>query len=352
MFQGFKLSLIDNKRKVGVDCLRGIAVTLVMLYHFNGLFKYGYLGVDLFFAISGYLVGGQLIKKVSSGDRLDFFNFFIKRGFKIWPSYYFFFGVAFVLTTYFIVFFGVENKVEINELPRYLLWYRNFRGEPFHFVFDHVWTLCIEEHFYIILPLFLLVFGRISKKINLTLFWLMILGVFGSLLFKFFIYYYTNSRVTYLMTFSHLDGFSWGILIAYLEMKGKLIMSNLASILVVLLGIGGIVLSLYLDDSKFILGYTQLYAYSIISVCSGLILLGFLAIKNHFLTVPFRFIGYYSYNIYLWNGLISVFLVRNFGYNSLTFAMYILFSLFVGVLTTYFIEERFLKLRDKILRPK
>ena len=81
-------TLQDPARNSCVDVFRALAIMAVVLFHFEGLLPYGNIGVDLFFVISGLLVGGLLIRQLHTGTRIRFFKFFLQRGFKIWPSYY------------------------------------------------------------------------------------------------------------------------------------------------------------------------------------------------------------------------------------------------------------------------
>ena len=72
---------VKIERIESIDFFRGLAVLLVIFYHYKNMIPYGYLGVDLFFIISGYLVGGVLIQRALE-DRLEFWKFILQRGFK------------------------------------------------------------------------------------------------------------------------------------------------------------------------------------------------------------------------------------------------------------------------------
>lgn len=81
--------VINNPDRISsVDIFRGIAIIAVVIYHFNHHLPFGYLGVDLFFLVSGLLVSGILTKDLENGTKINFLKFFLQRGFKIWPSYY------------------------------------------------------------------------------------------------------------------------------------------------------------------------------------------------------------------------------------------------------------------------
>ena len=146
-------TLHEKGRISSVDIFRSIAIISVVVYHFNKTLPFGYTGVDLFFVISGLLVGGLLTKQFQQGEKVNFFKFVLQRGFKIWPSYYTFLLVGTLLA---IGLYGKSNPeqiIQVWDFKRYVFFYQNYTGQPFHWSFDHVWSLCVEEHFYIMLPL-------------------------------------------------------------------------------------------------------------------------------------------------------------------------------------------------------
>ena len=95
-----------------LDVLRGVAILLVLMYHpavryaspseilwiASALIRVGWTGVNLFFVLSGFLVGGMLLAEVEGCRRLDIRRFLVRRAFKIWPSYYVLLGVTAIQT--------------------------------------------------------------------------------------------------------------------------------------------------------------------------------------------------------------------------------------------------------------
>ena len=91
-----------NSRLLPLDFLRGVAILLVLMRHsplasskvgyiaypFALIGRMGWTGVDLFFVLSGFLIGGLLFREIATRETLDIKRFIIRRGFKIWPSYY------------------------------------------------------------------------------------------------------------------------------------------------------------------------------------------------------------------------------------------------------------------------
>ena len=119
--------------------------------------RFGWTGVDLFFVLSGFLVGGLLFAELRAKGHLDVRRFLVRRGFKIWPSYYVYLAVAAMLIK--IDLGGPPLKyartITVSLLPN-LAHAQNYLGTPLY----HTWSLAVEEHFYLLLPIALLVLPR------------------------------------------------------------------------------------------------------------------------------------------------------------------------------------------------
>jgi peptidoglycan/LPS O-acetylase OafA/YrhL len=148
-----------------LDGWRGFAVIGVILFHGrSGFFRdnseamklsaHGYLGVNLFFAISGFLICGLLLKEYESDGGINLRRFYLRRCFRILPPYYAMLAVLCVLSILGAI------RLNYSDLPACLLFYRNYTplGIDFQggFYTAHFWTLAIEEHFYLIFPMLLL----------------------------------------------------------------------------------------------------------------------------------------------------------------------------------------------------
>jgi peptidoglycan/LPS O-acetylase OafA/YrhL len=148
-----------------LDGWRALAVIGVILFHGRiGFFhEYGLgarlaarggLGVDIFFAISGFLICGLLLDELAKSDRINLGRFYVRRAFRILPPYY--------AALAGICLAGLFAAVPVNysNLPSCLLFYRNYTpvGIDYHggYFTAHFWSLAVEEHFYLLFPLFLL----------------------------------------------------------------------------------------------------------------------------------------------------------------------------------------------------
>lgn len=163
----------DNKAAIrlpGLDTLRAAAIILVLAYHYMvvvsgrntfGFFTdIGWAGVDLFFVLSGYLIGNQILSPIALGQDFSLKAFYIKRMLRTLPNYYF------ILAIYFI-FPSQLGGEETASIWRFLTFTQNFGLRPGQ-TFTHSWSLCIEEQFYLILPAIVLMVASFkgSKKLG------------------------------------------------------------------------------------------------------------------------------------------------------------------------------------------
>lgn len=144
-------------RLPGLDLLRAIAVVWVMLFHafllgglgpdWSWLSRFGWMGVDLFFVLSGFLIGGQVLAPLAAGRPLSFADFYRRRAFRILPAY----GV--VLLAY-LAWPGLREAPGMEPAWKFLTFTLNL-GIDYgrNAAFSHAWSLCVEEHFYALFPL-------------------------------------------------------------------------------------------------------------------------------------------------------------------------------------------------------
>jgi len=116
--------------------------------------KVGWMGVDLFFVLSGYLIGSQLLKPMRDGRGVDVLGFYRKRAYRILPAYL-------VVLAMYRLWPGWREDTGMSPLWQFLTFTENlFVDYGKNHAFSHVWSLCVEEHFYLLLPLIVLVLSR------------------------------------------------------------------------------------------------------------------------------------------------------------------------------------------------
>lgn len=163
------------KRNHGLDTLRSVAILFVFAYHyqvfvsgrptFGWISTVGWVGVDLFFVLSGYLIGNQLFAGVASGRSLSLASFYIRRLLRTLPNYYV------VLALYFLLP-GIMGGKEPPPLWRFVTFTQNIGLQP-GTAFSHAWSLCIEEQFYLLLPLLIVAARRFGAGLPIRTAWRM-----------------------------------------------------------------------------------------------------------------------------------------------------------------------------------
>jgi peptidoglycan/LPS O-acetylase OafA/YrhL len=160
---------LDAARLRGLDLLRAAAIVLVMMSHYTGfvagapvfgaLGAVGWAGVDLFFVLSGYLIGNQLLAPVVRGETLSLKVFFARRLLRTLPNYY-------VVLAMYVLLPHAPIAGSVSGLPplwKMLSFTQNI-GLAYGQTFSHSWSLCIEEQFYVVLPLAVLAFARFKRS--------------------------------------------------------------------------------------------------------------------------------------------------------------------------------------------
>lgn len=142
-----------NIRNHGLDTLRSVAIILVFLFHYSSfcsqpvfgtLGRVGWAGVDLFFVLSGYLIGNQIFSILLTQQYFSLKIFYFRRLLRTLPNY------LFILGLYFIIPLFREQHLT-TPIWKFLTFTQNF-GLSYS-AFSHAWSLCLEEQFYLIFPL-------------------------------------------------------------------------------------------------------------------------------------------------------------------------------------------------------
>jgi peptidoglycan/LPS O-acetylase OafA/YrhL len=147
-----------------LDGWRGIAVLLVLAAHFGdqthpsvSFFTPGRLGVNIFFAISGYLIFHLLLEEENANGKINLAAFYVRRAFRILPPL-----LCYLTVISAARIAGLLVHVEKREVAASLFFFRNYQMtmQRRAFYTGHFWSLAIEEHFYLIFPVLLIFLGR------------------------------------------------------------------------------------------------------------------------------------------------------------------------------------------------
>lgn len=348
-----------NRRLVQLDFTRGIAILMVMGYHFVTipthvlafrviefpLKQFGWAGVDLFFVLSGFLVGGLLIGELFRTGSLRIGRFVKRRGFKIWPAYY----------GYLLFQLATRHFPPSTFLLANLLHLQNYMGTSL----GHTWTLAVEEHFYLILP-FLLVWIYSSPCLRTKTIPVFVLICMGVLCIRTLMVFALGSTRVWEYTHTRLDSLMFGVLLSHLYHFHETFFAACCRRRLLLSGItvcGILFLSLTPETSTTMhtIGYTVNY------LCSGAFVLLMLGLDGPIVRgFPYRAIaavGLYSYSIYLWHlsvrmpllHLCTLIPIPNSARWIILFVAQYGSAIILGVVMSKLIEWPFLRLRDKLV---
>lgn len=341
------------RREIELDFLRGIAILVVLDFHFAprleylgrasvlfyplqwiGIPHFGWAGVDIFFVLSGFLVGGLLIKERLTHGRIAPGRFLIRRAFKIWPQYYFFLAVIVALHPHW---FGTLRGNLLN--------IQNYTGTPL----EHTWSLAVEEHFYLLLIVILVL--AVATHLRTRTLSIVLAIMAAAVTVHRVISIYRGNQGLYL-THMRIDALLFGVLLALAYHHRPELFTRLQRPrwLLPLVPAVAILSTHFQSPLAVSLG---IFAADLSGV--ALLLLCYRHCPHKGPVYRFvAWIGLYSYGIYLWHesvlgptSKIAAHLPHTAGAVFLSIAPWI-FAIGLGVLTTNLIESPSLRLRDRL----
>lgn len=333
-----------------IDGLRSIAVLPVILFHAGiTIFSGGYIGVDVFFVISGYLITLMIISETEN-DQFSLMLFYERRIRRIIPALFFVMLVClpfawFMMMPYELKNFSQSLVAVVFFASNILFWQESnyFEPESDQKPFLHTWSLAVEEQFYIFFPLLIIVFWRFGKQKNLLL---LTLIASVSLIFSDF-QSKTDPQSNFYLTPSRVWELLFGSMVAiYISDKG-IIKNNFLS----LMGLSLIIFSIFFfnENTRFpsflalipVIGTCMVIMFSHQETLTAKILSSFIPVQ----------IGLISYSAYLWHQPIFAFArIRSFDHPSvLLMSVLALTSLIFAFFSWKYVETPF---RNKDKYPK
>ena len=339
----------------GLDGLRGVSILLVLALHLNIVLPYtpvpgGFLGVDIFFVISGFLITSLLEEEQQQKGQISVRDFYTRRALRLSPAVaavlIFTCLVAAILGSFSAL--GVTAFRLLSTIGYFTNWQRYLEPQARDWFLGHFWSLSIEEQFYLVWPVTLIVLNRVRAGRGATLL-LLLAGISTSCLLKAWLYTHgaTEERLFYgsdtradalligcllslMLKWRHLTWLS-GQALRWLARISSFILTSLA-----LVG-GGL--------SFFYFG-----GFTLVALASGLLVLRSIANPPALLTVPpLLWIGKRAYGLYIWHYPIFLLCSRYIPKPLNTFAA-ILMTFAVALVSYRYIESPFLRIKRKYTR--
>ncbi len=367
-----------------LDGIRAIAVILVMLFHYR-IYDFGsagvgvgWIGVQLFFVLSGFLITRILLEDKHTDFKFYLKRFYWRRSLRIFPLY---FGYLAAIS---LLFFATRQPSFLGDMLPFLYTYtfnftRLFPDWQHSPLYTHLWSLSVEEQFYLFWPF--LIYMCSQKQLKVAI----IIILIGCFIFRFgfgyYLLHYSNlhteaaGEALYWFTLSHLDAFAIGGAIPVFRLHekipkpGKWLIGSVV-VLAMACGLNAWALSGHQPNFDFSslglpiggMGYKQyVWSYTLLNTFFALLVLYLLTRKNSkgFLTHPIMVsIGRVSYGIYLFHwAILAAFsvLVEKLPFivpSIILFVTYFLIVYGVALLSFNYYEKIFLKLKDHVFTKK
>ena len=321
---------VSDRRIPSLDGLRAISITLVILSHLvqwrhlsmRVIGSYGSLGVFIFFVLSGYLITNLLLREQERTSSISLRTFYIRRAFRIFPAAFVFLAVVVILywrqmRWYHIAaaFFYVAN------MDRWRPW-----------VFGHLWSLSIEEQFYLLWPFAIKRWFRHKAAILLCVFW--VSPIFQAAMYAFKVH----------------NGLAGSLPVYASQLAIGCLLAIFAPTLPRISGRAALGMTAILILSPFFAANTPSRTLFLLFVLNPLLHLSIAGLVLHVIQVPYRFLnwspvtwlGKISYSLYLWQELFCSNAALHRG------SVLVLPALACAALSYYLVEQPMLRLRDRM----
>jgi peptidoglycan/LPS O-acetylase OafA/YrhL len=346
--------------------LRGLAILLVVFLHnfrFMNYFFFGWLGVDLFFVLSGFLITGILVDSLGQPHFLR--NFYLRRIFRIFPLFYlalvlFLFIVPAIKSLHVNAAYYQENQAWIwTYLQNWLFIFRAPYGDQ---VLLHTWSLAVEEQFYLFWPLIILLLRKPGRLLVFSLVLLILTGLARYLVWSFHVEELAYSS---LYTFTRIDGLCIGAMVALLVRSHPGFIPKYTTPVVLLMA--GVNFAFYfLNGARgFTLPYLAFVGYTTFAVLFGLLVYECVQEKSVWVRLllgnrVMRFFGRISYGLYVYHWPVYILLfdyLKNWAIREqivsgkaaelLSAVLSTIAAIIISVLSYRYFESYFLKFKKR-----
>lgn len=338
---------------VYLDVLRFFSFFLIFLHHCNFLtyidaidkpllriYPRFHLGVQLFFCLSAFLLTHLAYAEYAASKQFSQFRFLVRRGLRIYPLYFLFVAIAFLVVPLF-------QQVTLPPLAPYLLFYNNFYTGIGLFMLGFLWSIAVEEQFYIFYSFVLKFLFRWLLPVALAL-------IAGYIIFRSL--YAVHAAPDGHHTLNYLPCFALGIITAILfnsrwHSMLKRWFTGWHMVLLYVFGFWLLFAAFPLYRFQWFNTYEHIF-YALV-FCSIILHLSFVQGKKHRVEQALVYLGRRTYGLYIWHGLVLTIIYKKMprqfldNYFTLVFFIALVPTILLAVISYRFWEEPFLRLKRK-----
>ncbi|MBS1793182.1 MAG: acyltransferase [Acidobacteria bacterium] len=348
-----------------LDGMRAVAVLLVVFFHaihiLPGLQPYlngGFLGVDVFFVLSGFLITSILLQEFDRTGSISFKNFYVRRFLRLMPAYWLHLAVLFLLGG--VLFTAAESEIlyaNHNFLYAFAYltnWQRALNGSGITGLLSHTWSLAIEEQFYLFWAGFLFLLLRRLKRAQIVV---AVAGLIG--LTAWFRAFRWNGTMSFDFLYNafdaRMDALLVGCLVSMLvswRFLPKKMLASRGFDLAALAAVFVVVFILFNLSDSFYSPSLYLGGFTVFALAVGVVVMRLATRKgdpfSRFLeTRPMVWIGKTSYGIYLWHSF-AISFVHNFDLSpAVKMAAALAITFTITAASYYLLEIPFLRLKSR-----
>lgn len=356
---------LSTRYMPGLDGLRAIAVVAVIIYHFNPQWlPGGFLGVDTFFVISGYLITSLLLTEYHNTQRIDLISFWMRRLKRLLPAVIFLIMSVLILT---LMIVPSEIKAVRGDAFAALFyvsnWWYIFQDVDYFAQFEvaplkHLWSLAIEEQFYLFFPILLFMLLRYVKRLKLILYTMIGFVVMSMITMGVLYEPHGNVARVYFGTDTRLQTMLLGVILAFIWPAFKLRMQTARQPRMIIDGLGVLSLvSLFLcfrfvnesQNALYFGGFGLISLLTLFIIASAVMPSGLFA--KGLANPLFLYIGSRSYSLYLWHYPVIVLMHHHFVQGQIPTFVYVIDALLIVIMAEFsyrYIETPFRRSGFKI----
>jgi peptidoglycan/LPS O-acetylase OafA/YrhL len=322
----------------GLDSIRFFSFLSVYLYHkFPGIFHYGYLGVDVFFILSSFLLSFLALNEIKQTGSFSRKYFFIRRTLRIWPLYFAIIIFCFFILPYFKDFFAIELSLPKNKIM-WFLFLGNYDSYKYIFALKFLWSIAVEEQFYLFF--LFLSFGFINYFKYIPFILILLFIAYSFIVYSFSISCYEKMAYYFI-------NFSMGMMLAYIIFHKKWNF-NAIFLTVFLIAMLSIILIKRINFNDFFYKSILIYCFTY-SIAALIYYFKKLKLQKLFIFKLTEYLGKYTYGLYIFHGFILSFpLLKKLKLNPVLEVSIDLCLIFLISFISYqLFEKHFLKLKPR-----